>query len=465
MVSSAPENWQSLHPASVPVNLIPQAVQTLRSAWPLLIPLYFGTSSGVEGAINLGFLAALFFLFFMRTLIHFFTLRYRVESGLLQIRSGLLYRKTRELAVERIQNVERKQNIFHRISGLVEIRIETAAGEEVEGLLSALDKESAQALIQSLSNKASTLPSPTTVPTPIIQSTIGELIASGATHTRWSWIVVALIFLVEAPTYSPKLLTLTQHPHMFILLLTTGLLGTWIASTGFFVTKHFGFSMTLDQGTLRTVQGLITRRRMTLPQSKIQIVSVLRPVLFRLIKTSAIRILTAATQPDQAGAQRAQALIPLTTNVNVPALIQQCLPNAQWHEEQSLQPPAPISIWLAFLPAIGQACVLVLVYFIWPAWGWLFLLLVPIITIDKWLDFRALGWRIQSHTIISQSGWRDRRIDLVPISKIQSTLVFQPLIAKWFGVARIIVRVAGANVYLPYISTKDAIDLQNKFAE
>ena len=107
MVSSLPEKWQALHPASVPVNLIPQAAQTVRSAWPLLIPLYFGTSNGVEGAINLGFLVALFFLFFMRTLIHFFTLRYRVDNGLLQIRTGLIYRKTRELAVERIQNVER----------------------------------------------------------------------------------------------------------------------------------------------------------------------------------------------------------------------------------------------------------------------------------------------------------------------------------------------------------------------
>ena len=464
MVSSPPAKWQALHPASVPVNLIPQAAQTVRSAWPLLIPLYFGTSNGVEGAINLGFLVALFFLFFMRTLIHFFTLRYRVDNGLLQIRTGLIYRKTRELAVERIQNVERKQNIFHRLSGLVEIRIETAAGEEVEGLLSALDKRAAHALIERLSDKKP-VPTKTTEPQkPIVQSTIGELIASGATHTRWSWIVVALIFLVEAPTYSPKLLTLTEHPYMFALLLVAGLLGTWIASTGFFVTRYFGFSMTLEQGSLRTIQGLITRRRMTLPQSKIQIVSVLRPVLFRLIETSAIKILTAATQPDQAGAQRAQALIPLTANPNVPSLIERCLPTVQWRKDEPLGAPAPNALWLALLPVIGQACALIVVYFVWPTFGWL-LLLVPLLVLDKWLDFRALGWRVEAHTIVSQSGWRNQRIDLVPISKIQSTLVFQPLVAKWLGVSRLIVRVAGANVYLPYIASKDAIALQHRLTK
>jgi putative membrane protein len=462
MVSSTPEKWQSLHPASVPVNLIPQAVQTLRSAWPLLIPLYLGTSAGVEGALNLGFLAWLFFLFFMRTLIHFFTLRYRVENGLLQIRSGLIYRKTRELAVSRIQNVERKQNMFHRLSGLVEIRIETASGEEVEGLLSALDRHAAQRLILALSNKESI---PSAPATPIIRSTIGELLASGATHTRWSWIVVALIFLVEAPTYSPKLLTFTQSPRMFALLVATGILGTWIASTGFFVTKHYGFSMTLEQGSLRTIQGLITRRRMTLPQNKIQIVSVLRPVLFRIIKTSAIRILTAATQPEQAGAQRAQALIPLTTNDAVPSLIRQCLPSSQWREQDPLKGPAPIAIWLELLPAVGQACILIPVYFIWPSFGWLLLLLAPIIALDKWLDFRALGWHIGPCEIISQSGWRNRRIDIVPISKIQSTLVFQPLIAKWLGLAKLVVRVAGANLHLPYISSDDAIALQNRLTK
>ena len=65
-----------------------------------------------------------------------------------EMQSGLLNRQVRVIPPERIQNVELTRNVFHRMSGLVEVRVETASGTDIEGQLSALSEHEALALMQ-----------------------------------------------------------------------------------------------------------------------------------------------------------------------------------------------------------------------------------------------------------------------------------------------------------------------------
>ncbi|MBK9370210.1 MAG: PH domain-containing protein [Deltaproteobacteria bacterium] len=85
----------------------------------------------------------------LSTLVHLFTLRYRVSGGRLEIRQGLLNRQARTLAPDRIQNVSLVRNLFHRASA-GEVRIETAGDSSTEGMLSALSVEDAEALLTEL---------------------------------------------------------------------------------------------------------------------------------------------------------------------------------------------------------------------------------------------------------------------------------------------------------------------------
>ncbi|MBK9367858.1 MAG: PH domain-containing protein [Deltaproteobacteria bacterium] len=113
------------------MNLIPRTLGILFGYWPLLAWL-FG-----RGAVAPRPEDALFLMFILvpgvlSTLVHLFTLRYRVSGGRLEIRQGLLNRQARTLAPDRIQNVSLVRNLFHRASGLVEVRIETAGDSSTE---------------------------------------------------------------------------------------------------------------------------------------------------------------------------------------------------------------------------------------------------------------------------------------------------------------------------------------------
>ncbi|MBK9370580.1 MAG: PH domain-containing protein [Deltaproteobacteria bacterium] len=177
--------WRGLHPASLLVNLIPRTLGILFGYWPLLLAWLFG-----RGAVAPRPEDALFLMFILvpgvlSTLVHLFTLRYRVSGGRLEIRQGLLNRQARTLAPDRIQNVSLVRNLFHRASGLVEVRIETAGDSSTEGMLSALSVEDAEALLTELNAArgqaaaAAAIDSNAPPPPPILRLGAPELLAYG----------------------------------------------------------------------------------------------------------------------------------------------------------------------------------------------------------------------------------------------------------------------------------------------
>ncbi len=64
---------------------------------------------------------------------------YRVESGVLRVDSGVLNRTTREIPLRRIQQVDLRRQLRHRVFGVVAVRIDTAGGGSgAEAVLDAL---------------------------------------------------------------------------------------------------------------------------------------------------------------------------------------------------------------------------------------------------------------------------------------------------------------------------------------
>ena len=118
MASEAP--FLKLHGASVLVNLIPQAWRVFRQSWFLLIPLFFGGRAAQGAWIDFAILLFVFLRTVGATVVQWLTLRYRVIDGRLEIETGLLQRQIRSIDADRVQNVERVQNIFQRAAGLVE---------------------------------------------------------------------------------------------------------------------------------------------------------------------------------------------------------------------------------------------------------------------------------------------------------------------------------------------------------
>ena len=134
---------QRLHPATLLFDLVKHAKNF---AVPAVLVIFGSSRSsggpwGMSDRIPSGWELWLLVLFVpaaIASIVRYLTFRIRYDNHELVIRSGLIFRHERHVPFSRIQNVDAIQNIFHRLLGVVEVRVETGGGKEEEARLSVL---------------------------------------------------------------------------------------------------------------------------------------------------------------------------------------------------------------------------------------------------------------------------------------------------------------------------------------
>jgi putative membrane protein len=459
-------DWKGLHPASVVVNLLPTAWRALRSLWPLLLALFIGGAQRPSSLFDVLLIGSLLVLPIGRTIVHWATLRYRVDNGHLTIQTGLLNRQVRTIPPERIQNVELVRNVFHRMSGLVELRVETASGTDIEGLLSALSVAEAEDVLQRLA-EARSQARPTTEeapPPPLLTNGPGELLKYGLSTTR-----LGLVLVVLGIGYELVLTDVTRMESFWQVLGTGGafvallalVLGAWLVGAATALVRHWDYRLTAIGGRLVAEEGLFTRRRVELPLRKVQLVMLREPVVRRLLGFGSVHIETAAAREEGGGTQRAEAVVPVVETRALSTVLRHAVPEAPDVHTLSFTPPHPralIRAWISgsitmALLATGAS------WLFWPL-GLLAWALVPLDVLQSLLDHRHQGWWMDDRFLVSRTGWFVRRTRIVSLERLQSVDVAQGPLARRWDLARLRVRVAGNGVELPVLSWEDALDLE-----
>ncbi|MDH4062982.1 MAG: PH domain-containing protein [Acidobacteriota bacterium] len=134
---------QRLHPASI---LFDVARYARIFAWPALLAFFGSGRAADPWAERYGYDISETWLWILMvpslalSLARYLSFRVRYEPDALVIRSGILFRNVRHLPYARIQNLDAVQNVFHRALGVVDVRIETGGGGEVEARLSVLPR-------------------------------------------------------------------------------------------------------------------------------------------------------------------------------------------------------------------------------------------------------------------------------------------------------------------------------------
>lgn len=463
--------WRRLHPLSLLVNLIPQAWGVVRQVWPFVLIALFGRGGRGGGdralfdlAFNLLLIVGLFGLALLRTVVHFLTLRYRLADGQLELRSGLLVRNRRVISPDKVQNVELVRNVFHRATGLVEVRIETASGTEIEGLLSALTEQDAQRLVTALTAARRRAPAtPSAAPPVLVANSLTDLFVYGATSTGFSTTVVGLWLLLDytGVATSERVERLgAAAPVVGVLLVLAAILGGWLIGVVGVVVQHHAFALRQDDDALVAEEGLLTRRRVELPIRKVQLVSVREPVLRRLAGIASVVIETAAARAGRGGTQRALSMVPVTRDDTLPVVLAHALPHADVDLDHTpLHPPARSALRRAIVRAVLQATLVVAVSSFWWPWNLVLCALYVLLPALAWLDWRHQGWLITDHVIVSRRGWLSRVTHVVARDKLQSIDVAQgPLLAR-YGLGEVLLRVAGSRVPMPLLDHDQATAL------
>jgi len=466
MAFDAPDDqWLRLHPASVFVNLIPQTWRVLRMAWPLGLAILWRGESGMWlDTIDIGLVLFFFLLTVGGTVKHWVLLRYRFHGGRLEIRSGLIYRRLRVIDPVRVQNVELVRNLFHKLTGLVEVRIETASGTEIEGDLSALNLTAAEALRQGLESARRTGEEWEDTEIPLLENGWIDLFRYGATAGRFGTALVLFGILFETITrlepeqwgqFSQMALGLKGFALLFAVFS-----GAWLWGLLSAVVRHFHFRLVEVPGALVVEGGLFTRRRMELPLHKVQLVSVEEPLLRRWAGFGSLTIETAAARMGRGGTERTAAMIPVVEHASLPEMTREAIPNLDvdpW--TQTLYRPHPRALLRGILRAFIRGSVLAGGIHWWfggfAALAWLVL---PVGALLAYLDYRHQGWLVSEGSVVSRRGYVNRSSVIVHRSKIQSLSCHQGPVLRRIGLGRLSVNVAGRSVGLPLISWEQAQD-------
>ncbi len=464
--------WKRLHPISPLVNLLPHTWRLLKGYWPFLLAIIIGTNVSPTWT-DVSMLLAFFAIAGIRSFIHWATLRYRIRDERLEIGTGLVHRRTRLIGPERIQNAELVRNPIHRLTGLVELRVETAGEAGAEGLLSALALPEAQVLMQELerlrraaSGSAGGSPDSAAEDAPpeniIVESGLAEIVAHGLSGRRTGMFALLVVVFLElsqqlSPDGVPQLSTGLEPRFLLGLLLGALVLG-WLLSTATSILKHHGFRLKRQGDRFVTRQGLLTRRQVVLPGHRIQLLRVDEPLLRRLMGYCSIQVETAGLSMGPDELKQAETCIPMLDRDQAQEICTSLLPSLDKDPWLERLEPAPLrALILAQGVAIRNTLLLsALACWFTGAWGLLALLAGPPLGLAAFLEWRWQAWFITENTIIARRGFWQRRTWLLPRQKVQSLHGYQGPLLRIHGLGRVLVKMAGSRVMLPPIRWKDS---------
>lgn len=388
-----------LHPTSLVFDLISH----VRS---LVVPLLLGVFGVAKGNFGYLVIAAIFFVPTVAfSIIRYMSLQYRIQNGELVVTKGIFFRRVRTVPLERIQNIDLVQSLFHRMFNVAEVRVETASGTEPEATLRVLSLDDVERLRSIVFESGRETGQTATGKSPIGNSPIGKspigkslagdsiehsigaepgadaglaastsnssnaaetilsipvftLIKAGLASNRGSVLIGVLAGLYfqfdlekyfdlkEIEKWIPKGLSTFQQVLYAIVGATVLLLCLRIFGIVWYLLRFYGYQLTRKGNDLRISCGLFTKVSATVPRNRIQFISIHRNIFMRWMKLATIRIETAggASKQGQDATKSVSSrwFIPAMSEADVPAIIEQLRPGQAWDEQQfDWQPLSP----------------------------------------------------------------------------------------------------------------------------
>jgi len=482
-----------------------------RFGLPLLAVLFVSRGQGSELILLVLLLPSLAFAFF-----RYFTYTYELGHEDLVIRSGFFFRQERHIPYARIQNIDLRQNLLHRLAKVAVVRLETGSGGAAEAEIEVLADAAIAELRASVfrqpiadspagANAESPLPASREIPArpdpdqqTLLELGPGDLVLRGLLTGRGYLLLVAIFGLVQqfdfwnvtggspeeiarfadqfsrfGKTAGSDLLTLRTLA-LGLLLLLLLLVATRLLSILWTLTTFWAFRLRRRGEDLTTEQGLITRVSATLPRHRIQALELRIGFLDGLFGRASLIAATAGrgmSQEDNKNpaAENAELfLAPIVRRDAAETLLQRLAPEF-FEDELDWQGLAAgtLARLLRRRLLLALPFALALYYFFGPA------TLLPIALFAAGLYFEASfyvarsKWALGSHALFWRTGVFSSVSKIVPLEKIQVVVQQGSPFDRRRGTATLLVDTAAtgngkSTLVLPYLDANVAGDLARR---
>ena len=492
-----------LHPLSIGFSL---GSQLRRAIFPLIVG---GASANFLGGVEMRFILLIGLIpLVVGSVVRYLTFRYRYEEAELVIRSGLLFRRERHVPYARIQNLDAVRGVFHRVLGVVEVKLQTGGGQEPEATLTVLPLPALEALRQRVregkreaaagtvaadrtaaevgataEEGATAIPSePPADPVPadpaegrtLLHLPARELLLHGLLQNRGMVLIAAAFGLAwefglferasdwiagEQSWIGPAVEGAASDVVAAGILVTVVAIAALVVAFVIFarvlsvvwtLVRLHDYRVVRSEEGLRATFGMLTQVAATIPLRRVQTVTIHEGPLQRWAGRVAVGVQTAggsqAGQPGNADPHRHQ-LAPILRRDRLREFLREVIPELD-APEVGWEPVSP----LAFRRVVRGTCFVatlasVPLYFTLGGWGVAFHA-----AFLAWAAFYArryvecLGWALKDDMVWFRSGWLWRRTTIARYTRIQVVALRTTPIDRWRRMARLRVDTAGAGV-------------------
>jgi putative membrane protein len=323
---------------------------------------------------------------------------FAVTDSELRIRTGLLFRRTAHIRLERIQAVDVTQPLLARVAGVAKLKLDVI-GADKKDELAFLGADEARALRAELLARAAGF-------APETAHEVGEAPAQQLLRVPPGVLAVSLVLTgatwgtLAAAIVVPTVLWLVTESAWTVLATAVPLFGAAGASSvGRFVAEY-DWTVGESQDGLRLDHGLLDRAHETVPPGRVQTVRIVEPLLWR--RRGWVRV-----ELDVAGSSNS-VLLPVAPREVAESVVARVLPGVTVPPRTALSRP----------PRRAARCV--------PLW------------------WRGYGLAVTDAVFAARTGVFRRSLALVPHAKVQSVRLVQGPWERVWGVADVHVD-TGAN--------------------
>lgn len=433
-----------LDPLSIPYRA---GESVIRLAWVLI--LVFIGSPQFQGVSGIGVLIVLWFVIALAyQLVYYQRFEYELTGNTLDIVSGVLSRRRREIPIRRVQNVDISRNVVHRALGIAQLNMETAGGSSTEASLKYVQYTEAKRLEAEIGrlkrgDEPDAAPADTRNLFAITPKELGLLGIVGIDLRLLSF--VAILLPIIAPSlreqFGDPLVGLAVTAPLVALALVAGV----AAISGLIsMTNYYGFRLSRSEDELQYERGLFQRYSGTIPIDKVQTLSVAENVIARRLGYASLSVETAGYAPGEGGSQSA---VPLAEDDRVFSLAQSI---EAFGEVEFARPPKRARERY-IVRYIGVATIILALAFAIDrysgfsfAW-YMALILYPIAPVAAHLKWIHLGYHIGDEYAILREGFWTRSTRIVPYYRVQTVLDSQSIFQRRRHLATLVVDTAGTS--------------------
>jgi putative membrane protein len=305
--------------------------------------------------------------------------RYAVTDTELRIRTGLFFRRTAHIRLERIQAVDVTRPLLARVAGVAKLKLDVV-GTEKKDELAFLGEAEARALRAELLARAAGF-------APGTARKVGEAPARQLVRVPAGVIAVSLLLVAStwaslaAALVVPPLLWLATHSLWTVLATAVPLFGGAITSSAGRFVAAYDWTVSESPDGLRIDRGLLDRTHETVPPGRVQTVRIVEPLLWRRLGWVRVEL-------DVAGSSNS-VLLPVAPREIAASVIARVLPGVAVPQATGLLRPPRRARWCA------------------PVW------------------WRGHGIAVTDAVFAARHGLLRRRLALVPHAKVQSVRLTQ----------------------------------------